>query len=63
MSEYPKVIDTGGIRVTVHSAKEEARWLAPVTTSAPVQTVTVVEDAPVVEPDPTVVNKIGRKKK
>lgn len=29
MSEYPKVIFTGGVKVVVKDAKDEARWCAP----------------------------------
>lgn len=57
MSEdYPKVIETGGILVTVTSAEEEARWTQPaaVSTTAPDE---VVLDVPASdEPRPAVLD-------
>lgn len=35
MSEYPKVVEVDGIKVTVESAADEARWCAPPAPAAP----------------------------
>jgi len=48
--EYPKVIQTGGIKVTVKDADDEARWLAKV---PPAQMPpAVVAPEPVADPEP-----------
>jgi hypothetical protein len=56
MIEYPKVIDCGGVKVTVHDAEEEARWLKkdPVQ-PVPVEggTYVVDEQTPAVDVEPT----------
>ncbi len=46
LKEYPKVISAGGIKVTVTSADDEARW---VSADAP-KPVAPVDDAPVTYP-------------
>lgn len=58
--EYPKVIQTGGITVTVPNAAEEARWRhAPLPGPAAIapepEVVEPVAAAPIAEPTPVVV--------
>lgn len=68
-AEYPKVIQTGGIFVTVQDAADEARWMAKVPPAqlsvrqpepVPVEEV-VSEPAPVVAA-PKKKKRVGKKK-